>query len=152
MLNRRLADLALRMPAESYMHDQWVGLLASAMGKAVALGTQTVLYRQHGRNLVGSKPSTRSLSDFMDKVRNGGPRRVQWKTSQRQAESFLRIYQAQLSVQNKEILCAYLRCGKTSSRVLRTYLLIRHGFLRSGLLEKLATLTDQWIMPTGENG
>jgi hypothetical protein len=152
MLNRRLAELALRMPSEAYMHDQWVGLLASAMGKAIALETPTVLYRQHGRNVVGSKPGAGSLSGLLERIRNGGPRRIQWKISQRQAESFLRVYQSEISVQNKEILSAYLRCGKTKSRILRTYLLIRHGFLRTGVLERLATLTDQWIMPTGENG
>jgi hypothetical protein len=152
MLNRRLAQLALRMPPEAYMHDQWVALLASAMGKAMALETQTVLYRQHDRNVVGFKRSARSLSGLVGRVRNGASRRVQWETSQRQAESFLRVYQSELSVQNKEILSAYLRCGMTRNRLLRTYLLIRHGFLRTGLLEKLATLTDQWITPMGEAG
>jgi hypothetical protein len=146
LLNRTLVELALRMPAEAYMHDQWVALVASGMGKAMAFEAQTVLYRQHHRNVVGSRQRTASLTEFIRRVRNGDARREQWRTSQRQAESFLRIHQFELPARQRGQLLAFLRCGQTRSSLLRTFLLIRHGFLRSGLLEKLATLTDQWTI------
>lgn len=144
MLNRRLVELAGHMPVEAYMHDQWVALLASAMGKATHVDAQTVLYRQHQQNVVGSRERTGSLPELIRRVCNSDMRRSQWRTSQRQAESFLSLHYAQLPVTHREQLLAFLRCGTTRSRLLRTYLLIRHGFLRAGLLEKLATLADQW--------
>lgn len=144
MINRRLVELACDMPGEACMHDQWVALLASSMGKAKHLDVMTVLYRQHERNLVGSRERIRSLPELVRRVRNGDVRRRQWRSSQTQAESFLRTHRDQLPAADREQLLAFLRCGKTKSRLLRTYLLIRHGFLRAGLLEKLATLTDQW--------
>jgi hypothetical protein len=144
MLNRRLVELAGQMPTEAYMHDQWVALLASAMGKATHVDALTVLYRQHRQNLVGSKKRTGSLPELIRRVRNGDDRCSQWRTSLRQAESFLNLHHAQLPVRHRKQLLAFLRCGTTRSRLLRTYLLIRHGFLRAGLLEKLATLADQW--------
>jgi hypothetical protein len=42
MLNRPLLALARRMPKEVFMHDHWVALLASAVGKATVIKTQTV--------------------------------------------------------------------------------------------------------------
>jgi hypothetical protein len=145
MLNRRLVELACHMPAEACMHDQWVALLASAMGKATHVDARMVLYRQHQQNLVGSRKRTGSLPELIRRVRNSDARRSQWRMNQRQAESFLRTHHAQLPVTHREQLLAFLRCGTTRSRLLRTYLLIRHGFLRAGLLEKLATLADQWV-------
>lgn len=37
-----------------FMHDWWIGLLASAFGKLVYLDEATMLYRQHSDNVVGS--------------------------------------------------------------------------------------------------
>ncbi len=142
MMNRRLVDLALRMPTEAYMHDQWVALLASAMGRAMPVEIATVLYRQHDRNVVGFAQRGATPSDLVRRFRNHDARRNQWKTSQRQAEAFLRTYGDELPTEIREVLQRYLKCGATESRLMRSYLLIRYGFLRAGLLEKLATLID----------
>ena len=54
MLNRPLLELSLRMPDEAFMHDRWIGLLASFMGKSNGLRVPTVLYRQHEHNVLGT--------------------------------------------------------------------------------------------------
>lgn len=142
MMNRRLVDLALRMPSEAYMHDQWVALLAAAMGSAMPVEIATVLYRQHDRNVVGFAQRGATPSDLVRRFRNHDARRNQWKTSQRQAEAFLRTYEVELPADIREVLRSYLKCGATESRLMRSYLLIRYGFLRAGFLEKMATLID----------
>ncbi|WP_251545352.1 glycosyltransferase family 2 protein [Limosilactobacillus caecicola] len=38
-----------------YMHDWWLALIAAAFGKVEYLNQPTILYRQHGDNVVGSK-------------------------------------------------------------------------------------------------
>jgi hypothetical protein len=145
MVNRPLLELALRMPPEAYMHDQWVSLLAAALGRAMPVERATVLYRQHASNVVGAARRNLSLSSFLRRIRNRNARQNQWDISQRQAAAFLRIYEAELPIKSRQVLHAYLRCGTTRNPLLRSYLLIRHGFLRTGLFEKLATLADQWI-------
>ena len=146
MVNRRLVELGLRMPPEAYMHDQWLALLASALGAAMPVERATVLYRQHDRNVVGTVQRAATLSNFARRARNRSARLKQWESSQRQAAAFLRIYDTELPARCRDVLHAYLRCGATQNRLLRSYLLIRHGFLRTGVLEKLATLADQWTM------
>ncbi|WP_194712479.1 glycosyltransferase family 2 protein [Noviherbaspirillum soli] len=54
---RSLLDAALPFPA-SYLHDEWLGLLAAATGKVVKLPEPTIKYRQHGNNVIGVKKLT----------------------------------------------------------------------------------------------
>jgi glycosyltransferase involved in cell wall biosynthesis len=146
MLNRPLIELALRMPPEAVMHDQWIALLASAMGKAAGIDAQTVLYRQHERNVVGSEQRSGTVSEFMQRAQKTEIRLANWKKTARQAQAFLAIYEAELSAENKEVLRACRRCAESTSRVVRIYTAVRYGFLRAGLLKKLATLVDLWKM------
>lgn len=54
-VNRTLLELALPIPREVVMHDWWLALCAATWGRLAFLPRSTVLYRQHGRNQVGSK-------------------------------------------------------------------------------------------------
>jgi glycosyltransferase involved in cell wall biosynthesis len=146
MLNRKLVDLSLSMPEEAIMHDHWVALLASAMGKTNAIEAQTVLYRQHDKNVIGSEQRTGSLSEFTLRVRKTDVRRMEWKKSQSQARALLRVHGTELSQKAWEQILAFLRCGTSRNRLVRIWILVRHGYLRTGLLQKLATLSDQWKM------
>ena len=53
LLNAALARRSVPIPNEAFMHDHWVSLVASVFGKAECLHEPTVLYRQHGRNVLG---------------------------------------------------------------------------------------------------
>ncbi len=144
MLNRQLVELALSMPEEAVMHDHWVALLASGTGKAAAIETQTVLYRQHCNNVIGSEQWTGTLSEFATRVRKSDVRRMEWKKCQRQAAAFLRMHGSLLSDEKRREVNTFLRCGTAVSPLVRSWILLRHGLLRDGLLQKLATLADQW--------
>ncbi len=54
VINRPLLDAALPFP-QVIMHDWWLALCAAAMGEVLYLPEATVLYRQHGRNTLGSR-------------------------------------------------------------------------------------------------
>ena len=58
MINQRLKD-TLRLEQTDfnkvYLHDWWIALFASAFGKLIYLNQPTILYRQHGNNVEGSK-------------------------------------------------------------------------------------------------
>jgi glycosyltransferase involved in cell wall biosynthesis len=53
MINRKLLDLSLPMPTVT-MHDHWLALVATFTGKIIFLDNVTILYRQHGKNQVGT--------------------------------------------------------------------------------------------------
>jgi len=55
IFNRALAEIATPIPNEALMHDHWLGLVASALGHIGVLEEATILYRQHGRNIIGAK-------------------------------------------------------------------------------------------------
>lgn len=53
-INRRLLELACPLPPQILMHDWWVALLASSVGRVVYVPLQLVSYRQHGKNVLGA--------------------------------------------------------------------------------------------------
>lgn len=54
-LNRSLLNKSLPIPDTALMHDWWLAMTASAFGKIFFIDTTTVLYRQHGKNILGAK-------------------------------------------------------------------------------------------------
>lgn len=54
LMNRALLERALPIPKEALMHDWWLALAASLLGEIRFLAEPTVLYRQHGSNVLGA--------------------------------------------------------------------------------------------------
>jgi glycosyltransferase involved in cell wall biosynthesis len=52
---KELVDHALPIP-ESWVHDAWLGLIASAYGEVEALPEPLIAYRQHAHNQIGLPP------------------------------------------------------------------------------------------------
>ncbi|MDM8261053.1 glycosyltransferase family 2 protein [Limosilactobacillus vaginalis] len=52
-----------------YMHDWWIGLIASKMGKLLYLNEPTLKYRQHGNNVVGGDKKN-TLSHIANRFKN----------------------------------------------------------------------------------
>ncbi len=55
MVNRKLLDYIKTIPKYAIMHDWWMALIASSLGKIEFIEKPTVLYRQHKYNDVGAK-------------------------------------------------------------------------------------------------
>jgi len=160
MINRPLLELSLRMPKEASMHDRWFALLASVLGKSSAVKAQTVLYRQHDRNVLGTghrndgTGAGKRTKSFLEQVREFLDLRshvFQWKASQRQAASLLRLHGAELPAAKRELVSAYLQCETGKSRVIRISTLLRYGFYYEGLLPNLRTVAYLWKMDVGEH-
>ena len=64
-------DKVLPFPTNSkYMiHDYWLGLVIALNGKVGYIEEPYILYRQHGKNQVGSKKASKTASK-LEKVRN----------------------------------------------------------------------------------
>lgn len=53
---RELSAVAIPFPSQGWVHDAWLGVLASIYGKVTALPTPLIAYRQHTHNQIGLKP------------------------------------------------------------------------------------------------
>jgi hypothetical protein len=135
------------------MHDRWIGLLASFMGKSSMVRTQTVLYRQHehnvlgtGRNLPGNvvEQQPRSLLERIFQPRSVPALLPLWDISQREARAFLTQHGSELPPRKRKLLQAFLRCQTSRSRFIRTATFIRYGFYYAGLKLNLAMALHLW--------
>jgi len=135
MVNRPLADL-VREPFDGIaMHDWWLAVIASAFGAIGFIDTPTVLYRQHGDNAVGAKPS-RGLSYKLNRLLDREGITGGFTASFAQAAAFLEHFEDRLSDVQVEMLRAYVtipRLGKAGR--LRT--LRRHGFWKNTAVRRL---------------
>ena len=143
VVNRTMLELARRMPEAATMHDRWIGLLAASMGAAEALPERTVLYRQHGANVIGAPAEDRTMGGRAARARSGGGdrRRERW-LSEAQAEALLAVHGAEMSERRRRVLRAYLRSGRSGSAAVRLGTTVRYGFWRAGVLRNLATTFD----------
>lgn len=55
LINNKLKKLLATIPNGVMMHDWWMALVATSLGKVFFIDQPTILYRQHGNNAVGSR-------------------------------------------------------------------------------------------------
>ena len=103
MVNRTLLDLAMPFPEEIVMHDWWLGLVASAVGRVAALDEPTIFYRQHGNNDIGAKKY--SFKSYVSRVKDPREREkmlLNAKKRYAQAEFLLERYSDRLEPTKKD--------------------------------------------------
>ncbi len=71
LVNRSLLKRALPIPEEAVMHDHWLALCAACFGRFIYLPEQTLLYRQHSRNVYGT--SGYGMAYILHRLRQGIP-------------------------------------------------------------------------------
>jgi hypothetical protein len=107
LLNRALIDRMRSMPATAQMHDHWAALIASSLGDLATVPEATVLYRQHGNNVVGAVQGRRSLlAKIMRFVSTEGllARRKQYALDRTQAKSLLELHGAAMASSKRAIV------------------------------------------------
>jgi len=133
MFNRPLRELASPLPGEAILHDWWLALVASALGRIVHLPEATVLYRQHGRNEIGARRYGRGLGAALGRAvrANGRTQHLRrfLRRSARQATALLRRHEARLDPHQRDLLRRYGElpdCGPLRRKLrlleLRTFL------------------------------
>ena len=129
MINRPLADIA-SFPDGAVCHDWYLGLTASAFGKIAYSRTALIDYRQHQNNCYGAVPRKKLLAGFF--ARKHLQERV--KTTQIQAETFLRQYGQKLSPQQREMLSAWSGLLAENSYLKRLLTAWKYRFVKNDLL------------------
>jgi hypothetical protein len=95
------------------MHDWWCACVAAAFGRIVCVREATMLYRQHGANVVGARDTTISMRTLGSVISIGFSNMREYREllrrSAAQAAAFLDRYASRLSEADREFLAAYAR-------------------------------------------
>jgi len=142
LVNRRMIEFARKMPDEAPMHDRWIALLAAAMGASAIVAAPTVLYRQHGGNVIGAAAADDSVTGVAARAANPRGRRAERVLSETLAEAMLRLHRNDMPSRSEEVLRAYLQSGRSPSAGERLWLTLRYGFSRGSLLKNALTVMD----------
>jgi len=138
LVNRALYRRAWPVPEAAVMHDFWLALVATAVGHLQYVDRPTILYRQHGGNVIGAgapggawfvRRALRAL--FQDRL----GRRLERLSDQ--AEALLARYAADMSPAQQRATAALANLW-SANRWARFRLLRRAGVRRRGALRTIA--------------
>lgn len=125
-----------RLPTEARFHDAWIGLIAASFGKIGYLNEATMLYRQHGDNVVGN---LNFLAYFKDRLTSIKKQKNSLLASQRQAAEFVRIYGKKMELEKRIIIGRFANLHNEGF-VRKRYLILRYRYLKSGLVRNLGLM------------
>lgn len=141
LLNKSLLELAGPIPREAIMHDWWIGLVASALGRIDFLTKPTLLYRQHGKNSIGAK-NWKSKATYWKFVKKGfhfkgrQELRLCLLKTIHQASQFWHRYGTYLNLEKQQIVFSYSALASTTA-IKKRYLFFRHGFFKNTLVKNI---------------
>jgi glycosyltransferase involved in cell wall biosynthesis len=139
VINQALIKLLTHKPKYFVMHDWWIELVAAAFGKIIYSDKKTILYRQHGKNVVGVRNMYNPLYCVKFFIFDFKTIRQALQNSYIQAESLLEIYHEKLTEQQKIMLTEYVNI-RHYNKVKRIRTLFKYDFLKNGFTRKIAHL------------
>ena len=136
--NRALNNLLELNSRNIVMHDWWIALTACVFGKILCLESPTILYRQHGANVIGAT-RVNSFSFVLKRLCNYRQVQDKLKMSVAQAGAFLDRYETQLDQNQADILQQFssLYTHNKLGRIIRIF---RGSFLKQGLIQIIGEL------------
>ena len=136
MVNKELIALCKEEFKNGIMHDWVIGIIASLKGKIEYIDTQTILYRQHGKNDVGAKKY--NLLYFLEKFINN--RKELKKNSSKSREQIKEIaLKLKLEIREEESINEYISL-ENKKNIYRKFWLIKNGYLKTGVYRKIGQI------------
>ena len=144
LVNRPLLQLATPVPAEVVMHDWWLALCAAACGRIGYVPESTVLYRQHGDNVVGGRSLWRTAwQRLQELIRERSSMNEQFLRCLEQLAAFRRRLEERDHVPAKSLELVERVCelfdGSVNSRVGRVRRLMVLGVPNVPVFRRLST-------------
>lgn len=105
LMNRALLTRSTPVPPQSIMHDWWISLVASALGRRKYLPLALVDYRQHGQNTIGAKEYVKPVArrHFFARIMDDRHHEV-FLANAAQADAFLAHFAPLLSAHQRTAL------------------------------------------------
>lgn len=132
MVNRNLLNYIKIVPRKAIMHDWWMALLASALGKLYFIDTPTVLYRQHRNNDVGAK-NVKSTDYILRKLCNLNSVKETINDTYLQATELLNAIGDKVDSRNNELIKQYSLFLKIN-KYQRIKRLIKYQYWKKGII------------------
>jgi len=145
IINQSLRDNCIPIPKEAAMHDWWISLVAMVIGKIDFIPSQTIMYRQHVKNILGAKPGKLTITTFIKKTsqilftRKGIN---DWDMYFKQAKALINSIGEKIPDEKKLILLEFVQL-RNHNFLLRRYKLVTKGYLKQDLIKSLGLLI--WI-------
>lgn len=129
--NRAALNVALKLnePEKVYFHDWWLYLVVAAFGKVIMDDEPTILYRQHGGNVIGRGEGIRRYFEIVRFLQKTSWVHIMW----RQIAAFKSTYSEQLSEPQQHLLSTYFDSSKLIS-ILRLIFFFRR--FRQSLIDE----------------
>ena len=139
-MNRALRERVLPVPAQASMHDHWIALVASVLGRTAYVPRATLLYRQHDGNVIGA--AGWSMRAIARRVRQTLLDDTKLRVLQRysaQARILVARHGDEMAPRERDAAQAVAGLWGRS-RAMRLWLLLRHRLGLPGAVRTLATL------------
>lgn len=135
LINRALLlkSLSIKNNKKIIMHDWWFALIASVFGKVIFLSKPTILYRQHGDNVVGAKKiNLYSMSKKIFKL-SDNKRSILQTIDQ---ASVLSDNYTDLPLKKEKVISGYSQI-KSKNKIERIYFVRHNDVLKNDLVRRL---------------
>ena len=135
LFNRALQKAALPIGPGAVMHDHWIALAAAFWGKVCYVDIPTILYRQHGSNVLGAfrydlRSCVKKFLAEADCLRAKIYRNID------QAQELLELHRKDLSQEQLQFL-AVLKDFKSMNKLARCRTLLKYGMFKEGMLRNI---------------
>ena len=138
MWNKALNDIINLEDERVFQHDWWMSLAACCFGKIAFLNQSTILYRQHGNNVVGAT-KVNTLGFILKRLAGNNHVKDVCRNSVLQAEGFLENYRKDLSREQIRILETYADLYN-HRKPYRVFQVIKGKYLKQGVVQIIGEL------------
>jgi len=138
MINSALRKIlqSRSLPSEARFQDWWLALIAASFGRIGYINEGTLLYRQHGGNVVGN---TGFLTYVKNRITSLRKQREALYSLQCQAGEFHEIYGDLLTEENRITIERFANLH-TTGFIKRRLQILHYGYLKTGIIRNVGLM------------
>ncbi|GEL13683.1 glycosyl transferase family 2 [Lapidilactobacillus concavus DSM 17758] len=146
MVNQKLKQSVAIVSDKVIIHDWWLALIATCLGKVVFVDKPLIKYRQHGNNVIGSSTVfSKFFSGYVQQIRDN------LVALNEQNAEFKNIFESRLNDSQEKVLTVGSKFMKQSS--ISRYFSVKHaGIYKIGKVRNLLFYCLLLILPKYRGG